>query len=153
MSYGDTGLKPMLLDKAIRKIEVGSRDSTDEDAEQDYVRFTPYTGDPITYVTYGDCCSYTWIDELKDVEALLHAVVTQVEYLLDDESKDDDDDYEVIQTSTVKISTNKGDALLVYKNRSNGYYSGSLDFCDVEPEGITWRDVTSDYKFERVDPF
>ena len=73
----------------------------------------------------GDCCSSTWIEHIELPAMGFPAMVMTIEDLNmpDVEQKDD---YEVVQAYGCKISTDKGDIVIEYRNESNGYYGGNL---------------------------
>lgn len=81
--------------------------------------------EPIVVPTYGDCCSHTWIESIDDPAALL-GVVSAVEDLTlrEDEEKEGD----CTRFYGCKITTDKGAAVIDYRNSSNGYYGGSLSW-------------------------
>jgi hypothetical protein len=78
----------------------------------------------------ADCCSHTWIESVE-LPCAFPALVNSIEnlHLRDDEEIDG----ETIRFYGCKISTNKGDIIIDYRNSSNGYYGGSLSWPD-EPD-------------------
>lgn len=77
----------------------------------------------------GDCCSHSWIEEIQGVEQLLGSPVVSVEdvTLREPEDKTAGPEYgDYTQFYGCKITTQKGYAMIDYRNNSNGYYGGSL---------------------------
>jgi hypothetical protein len=73
----------------------------------------------------GDCCSQTWVENV-DMPALgFPATVLAVEDI-DMPDLGDMDGCDVVAYYGCKITTDKGDILIDYRNDSNGYYGGSL---------------------------
>jgi hypothetical protein len=82
-----------------------------------------------TYGVEGDCCSFSWIEHLSGLEQLVVAYVNNVEDIsMSDLETDPNNPDEYIRVYGVKIHTNKGYALLEYRNSSNGYYGGYLTY-------------------------
>lgn len=72
----------------------------------------------------ADCCSYTWIENI-DLPALgLPARVLAVEPV--DLNQTMDDRGGELAFYGCKITTDRGELLIDYRNESNGYYGGSL---------------------------
>lgn len=76
----------------------------------------------------GDCCSHTWIENVKNAEALIGSPIVSVEDIQmpgePDKVTGEYDD--VIAYYGLKLTTAKGDCVLDYRNSSNGYYGGYL---------------------------
>lgn len=88
-------------------------------------------GKVVTATAYGDCCSHSWIENV-DLPALgFPCTVTAVEDVDMPGEEYDADEHECLQFYGCRISTDKGDILIDYRNSSNGYYGGSLEW----PEG------------------
>ena len=83
------------------------------------------------FETYGDCCSYTWIEHITVPIDVLGAPIIAVKELEDDRSEDRDG--ELIQFYQTAFVTPRGEIIVEYRNSSNGYYGGSLT-------GPTFRD-------------
>jgi len=78
---------------------------------------------------YGDCCSYTWVESIELPALGFPCVVNKVEDL---EMPDlgDMEGCDVVAYYGCKISTDKGDLVIDYRNDSNGYYGGNLVWPD-----------------------
>lgn len=74
----------------------------------------------------ADCCSETWIESLENVDALLRGDVREVVELEEVSAPGTRQESDVIYG--FKINTNKGTFKLIFRNSSNGYYGGSLEF-------------------------
>lgn len=94
------------------------------------LRFETDKGDVVAKVD-GDCCSHTWIEEVE-VLATLPCSVAAVEDL--SLRKSECVDYDTIQFYGCKITTDKGDITIDYRNSSNGYYGGDLWWPKEDPE-------------------
>jgi len=104
----------------------------------------------------ADCCSYTWVEHIELPALGFPALVTAVEDLdLPQEPVKPSafvKEYEVPAFYGCKISTDRGDIVIDYRNDSNGYYGGSLSWpgdCDfyggVHGQNVSkkdWREVT-----------
>jgi len=91
----------------------------------------------------AECCSYTWVESIELPALGFPCLVHKVENL-DMPDLGDLEGCEVVAYYGCKISTNKGDIVIDYRNDSNGYYGGDLvwpgDFYDGAPDE-DWRDV------------
>ena len=88
--------------------------------------FQTSTGD-IAVECDADCCSHTWVEHVELPAMGFPAVVTAVEDI-DMPDLGDMPDCDVVAYYGCKISTNKGEILIDYRNDSNGYYGGSLSW-------------------------
>lgn len=89
----------------------------------------------------GDCCSHSVIDHVDNETALIGKVlsVRDVEQWVPRERPDSFEgkpagDYEDISYYALAIVTDKGEAIIDYRNSSNGYYGGWLNV--YLPEGL-----------------
>lgn len=75
----------------------------------------------------GDCCSDTWIESIEAPAMGFPCQILKIEDLTlgDDEELEYGD---VIAHYGCKISTDKGDIVIDYRNESNGYYGGNLSW-------------------------
>lgn len=95
-----------------------------------YIQFMTTDNNLITYACYGDCCSETWIYAICGSEALLNHLVLSYEEVEMPTPNDDRTRQEYDQLYCYRIRTNNGICDIEFRNSSNGYYGGSLDFCE-----------------------
>lgn len=108
-----------LIGKTIRKVFVES--------DQNAMIFDTSDG-LLRFATYGDCCSETWFSDIYNFDALLGTVASVEDLELPDYNVNDGRGRQEEDSAYgLKITTNKGDAKIVYRNSSNGYYGGSCD--------------------------
>lgn len=75
----------------------------------------------------ADCCSSTWVEAVSVPGLGFPCVVTGVEDLeMPELPTRDDQDY--VQFYGLKISSDKGEIVIDYRNESNGYYGGNLSW-------------------------
>ncbi len=84
------------------------------------------TGEDIRVDVYGDCCSYSWVENVELPVNGFPAVVTKAGGI--DMPDLGNGDAELRQYYGFKIETDKGDIVIDYRNDSNGYYGGSLSW-------------------------
>lgn len=97
----------------------------------------------------ADCCSHTWIEHIELPALGLPATVAAVENLvLSDPQWDSSDNY--IQFYGCKITTDKGELVVDYRNSSNGYYGGSLDWSYANFYGGVFGQNVSTMQWQRV---
>lgn len=101
----------------------------------------------------ADCCSYTWVEHIEMPALGLPAKVIKAEDL---EMPDlgDMPDCDVVEYYGFKITTDKGEIVIDYRNDSNGYYGGNLSWPDdgyfyggVHGQNVSseiWQEVTKD---------
>lgn len=96
------------------------------------IRFDVKDGQPIIARCDGDCCSTTWIEDIINPEALFNNEVIQVFDIDLPESMQQvtkTDNYEeVMEYYGCAIETSQGRCTIAYRNSSNGYYGGSLNW-------------------------
>lgn len=75
----------------------------------------------------GDCCSDTWIEHVEIPTELPAKVISidELELNADMDTRDGE-----LAFYGHKISTDKGDIIIDYRNESNGYYGGNIVFGD-----------------------
>lgn len=84
---------------------------------------------PIRLDAKGDCCSYSWIESIDNPGALLGTVQSVEDIDMPDLGSIDSPKHQgvdCVRYYGLKITTEKGDCVLDYRNDSNGYYGGSL---------------------------
>lgn len=79
----------------------------------------------------GDCCSSSWIESI-DAPMALNGKVLSIEDIampsLGDIGTTKHPDVESVSYYGLKVTTVKGVAVLDYRNDSNGYYGGWLEY-------------------------
>lgn len=81
----------------------------------------------------GDCCSHSWIESVELPALGFPALVTAVTDLdLSNLNEDNSDEFECLQVYGVKISTDRGEIVIDFRNSSNGYYGGNIVWPDDE---------------------
>ena len=101
----------------------------------------------------GDCCSSTWVEHIEMPALGFPAKVIKAEEL-DMPDLGDMPGLDVVSYYGFKITTDKGEIIIDYRNESNGWYGGSLEWPDddyfyggVYSQNVSkeaWVDVTSD---------
>lgn len=114
-------IKDALLGKTIQSFELAQ--------DGDHIVFAMKDGSRVKLETCGDCCSTTWIESIDAPDALI-GTVQQVEQIAMPDLGDIDGTrhtgVDSVSYYGLKIVTEKGIAVLDYRNDSNGYYGGSL---------------------------
>ena len=83
----------------------------------------------LAYRTEGDCCSYSFFNDIIGLDNLLGHEVTAVDSVdLDDIPNDG---YDSIAAYGLKLTTHRGYVDIVFRNVSNGYYGG---WCSLDPD-------------------
>ena len=93
------------------------------------IRFDTSDEQSLIVQAEGDCCSHSWIEEIQGIEQLIGSPVVSVEEVGDMPDKPGNKrgyGEEEMAYYGCKISTEKGYALIDYRNSSNGYYGGNL---------------------------
>jgi hypothetical protein len=83
----------------------------------------------------ADCCSYTWVEHIELPALGFPAIVTAVAELDLPEPEDKTSTFhneyvDVLAFYGCKITTDRGEIVIDYRNDSNGYYGGSLSWPD-----------------------
>lgn len=123
-------------------------------ADRQAIRFDVEGGEPIVARCDADCCSYTWIEHIELPALGFPFQVLHQDDLELPEDKWSEDNDQLIQFYGLKLSTDKGDLVLDYRNESNGYYGGSLVWREDEgyyggvygqnKSEMSWEQVTED---------
>lgn len=85
----------------------------------------------VAYMLDGDCCSVSYFADLCGVAALIGGKVAKLEPMevtspyLERTLADTRD--ESVQPYGYKITTDKGQCDVIFRNASNGYYGGSME--------------------------
>lgn len=92
------------------------------------IRFDTSEVTSIIARAYGDCCSRTWIENVDGAEQLLGTVVSVDDIPSTADVVEESAYGDVTSYYGCKITTDKGFAVIDYRNESNGYYGGSLSW-------------------------
>lgn len=111
----DKGAKA-LIGKTLTKVEVA--------ADKLAIRFT-VDGEEVIAKCDADCCSSTWIESVEMPAGGLPAKILEAGDL-ELPSRENEDG--LLQFYGLKLTTDKGDLVLDYRNESNGYYGGNLSW-------------------------
>lgn len=74
----------------------------------------------------AECCSYTWIESVELPTLGFPFTVIACDDLDMNKEPLENEEYECLQFYGAKITTDKGDLVIDYRNSSNGYYGGSI---------------------------
>lgn len=114
------------------------------DDEEEMI-FVTATG-AFRYRTFGDCCSQTWFADMVGVKQLIGYTVTftrSVDMPIPDDTRSRSEED---QNYGIEIGTSGGRCNIVYRNASNGYYGGSIDFVETLPDTLDkFRPVYEDW--------
>ena len=134
----------ILIGKTINAIKLASN--------KEAILFVTDAGE-IIVKCYGDCCSHTWIEHINLPGLGFPAKVFTVEELDLPGSKNNHPEHDCLQVYGCKITTDKGEIIIDYRNSSNGYYGGDLEWPNdnfynkINKQNVSaleWVDVTSD---------
>ncbi|UAW58719.1 hypothetical protein ASO78B_015 [Escherichia phage vB_EcoS_ASO78B] len=82
-------------------------------------------GEELVVRVDADCCSYTWIESVEmPALGLPFTIIGCEDLAMPDLGDIPGCDY--VQYYGAKITTNKGDMVIDYRNDSNGYYGGEI---------------------------
>lgn len=82
------------------------------------------SGDKVTMVAHGECCSRSWFEHVNGTEFLLGEKVLDFKEI--DMDKDINTDDGLLRFYRVELHTSKGVFELDLRNESNGYYGGEV---------------------------
>lgn len=88
---------------------------------------------PIVCKVDGDCCSHTWIEDVEMPALGLPAKVIEMgDLAMPDTSAPTktNNREEEMSYYGYKITTDRGEIVIAYRNSSNGYYGGSIHWPD-----------------------
>lgn len=102
----------VLVGKILSKVDLA--------ADKKAIRFT-VDDETVIAKCDGDCCSSTWIESVEMPAGGLPAKILAATNL-------DLPSQENIRFYGLKLTTDKGDLVLDYRNESNGYYGGNLSW-------------------------
>lgn len=107
----------LLIGKTISEILIA------EDKEA--LLFITVEGEKLIARVDADCCSYTWIESIE-LPALGFPFKVIDCHDLDGVKEAEEIDNDYIQYYGAKLTTDKGDMVIDYRNSSNGYYGGNI---------------------------
>lgn len=79
---------------------------------------------------YEECCSHTWINDVEMPARQLGGLITNINWL-DLSHRNESSDDSLIQHYGFELYTTHGILTVEFRNKSNGYYGGSLDFASA----------------------
>lgn len=83
-------------------------------------------GEELVVRVDADCCSYTWIESVELPALGFPFTVIACDDLDMNKEPLENEEYECLQFYGSKITTDKGDMVIDYRNDSNGYYGGDI---------------------------
>lgn len=99
--------------------------------DKEALLFVTIEGEKLVARVDADCCSHTWIESVELPALGFPFTVVDCEDL-DGVKEAEDIDYNYIQYYGAKLTTDKGDLVIDYRNSSNGYYGGNIVWPDDE---------------------
>lgn len=82
------------------------------------------------YYADGDCCSSSWIEHIDDPISFIDAEIIKIIEMEDPNISEIGGGF--IKYYQTCIKTTKGDFHIEYRNSSNGYYGGYLQYAGTE---------------------
>jgi hypothetical protein len=131
----------ILIGKTITQVEI-SQDNT-------FMRFMDSNGVLYPFMAIGDCCSNSWFHEVTGIEQLLDSpvqLVTSLQTYTEEERASSGPD-DVTLVYGINLVTLKGIAKIVFRNISNGYYCGWIEYIEVYSNNYKnqiWRVIEED---------
>ena len=119
-------------------------------ADKEAILFVTDQGEVIAKCD-ADCCSHTWIEHVELPALGFPATVIQADNLDMNKDAQCDDEYECLQFYGFKITTDKGEIVIDYRNESNGYYGGDLAWPDDYFYGGVWDQNISKEEWVKLD--
>ena len=116
------------------------------DATNTNIQFQTDAG-VLSYTTYGECCSESWINHISGLQAIIDQKVLKIPEIEMGEITKGQEGFsgkqKVDSIYSFKIFTSQGVCELEMRNASNGYYGGSL--FKSEYTGNDCKIVTEDF--------
>lgn len=106
--------------------------------DKQYLRFDVDGQEPTIAFADGDCCSRTWIEGVEGAQFLVGGTITAIEDIDMPEQPYDEHEHESLKFYGLRITTDKGVCIVDYRNSSNGYYGGSLEWGPDSFYGGVW---------------
>ena len=115
------------------------------------IRFVLDDGSEVVARADGDCCSHTWIENVDAPERLVGAPILSVrDIAMPDLGQPGE--YDVIAYYGCEITTALGAVVIDYRNSSNGYYGGSLQWPSEHFYGGVDGQNVSSMRWKRIAP-
>lgn len=102
------------------------------DPAHSYLLFRTSAGE-FCFATDADCCSNTWVEHFSGIGNLLGRQIVSIDDLdmpeqpeWEDAERRRGNHLDVVSYYGLKFTTSAGEAVLDYRNDSNGYYGGSM---------------------------
>lgn len=111
-------MENLLIGKNIVDVKVAS--------DNESMLFVTDQGDKFVARVDADCCSHTWIESIEMPALGLPFTIIACDDLDMNKEPLENEDYECLQFYGAKITTDRGDLVIDYRNSSNGYYGGSI---------------------------
>ena len=106
---------------------------------------SPGPPDHVYWYCDADCCSETWISDLRDLHHLVGFPVLSLSTFDPPFQDDGRCRQEADRFYGLRFTTTRGTTELVYRNSSNGYYGGSLELVPgpfeadpIPPGTVSW---------------
>lgn len=93
--------------------------------DKEALLFITDIGEQVFVPVDADCCSHTWIEHVELPALGFPFTIISVDYL-DMPDLGDLPGCDVVSYYGAKITTDKGDMVIDYRNDSNGYYGGLI---------------------------
>lgn len=111
-------MKNLLINKSIVSMQIAS--------DKQALLFTTVEGENLIARVDADCCSYSWIESIELPALGFPFTIISIDDLDLPGSDDNHPEHDCLQVYGAKITTDKGDLIIDYRNSSNGYYGGSM---------------------------
>ncbi len=108
----------LLLNKKIVKMQIAS--------DKKALLFVTDDGQQLIVRVDADCYSHTWIESVELPALGFPFTVIACDDLDMNKEPLANEEYDYLQFYGAKITTDKGDLVIDYRNSSNGYYGGSI---------------------------
>lgn len=91
--------------------------------------FVTAEGESLIARVDADCCSYSWIESIELPALGLPFQIRTVDDLEMPKADEwDEEGYILTQFYGAKLTTDKGDLIIDFRNESNGYYGGNISW-------------------------
>ncbi len=120
------------------------------DGDKNDVAFAFDDGSMISASPEGDCCSHSWVEHVSGVRESIGEEVVSVDTHpeLATHKGVDDSDFDCLALYGITLITSGGYRIDIdYRNESNGYYGGWLnwDFSEQRTPGGGWVEIREDF--------